>query len=174
MTEFNPAAQWQYDENLTLLQKQMLQALKASLCVVSTAIAMVHDWQSEEQSPTRMGKQNHYTWLESNDKYRMYYLDLKSDVKDFGESQLHTLMKGIEVVKKTTRFTKDGDTIIEEERYTTPPDKTAVIFFNKTQNKDRGYVERQELTTPEGIRIEAMAPIILNVTPSPTDESGKS
>lgn len=169
-TELKPVAdQWQYDERISLMKKQMLSALRACLCVVSQALAKVHEFQTEMAAPTKMSKKNHYDWIENDDIYRMYFLDLKSEVKDFGESQLHLLMRGTEVKKVTKRFTKEGEVIIEEETYFTPPDKTAVIFFNKTQNKDRGYVERQELTTPEGIRIEAMAPIILEVN-KPQDE----
>lgn len=175
MNELKPIAdQWQYDERLSLMQKQMLSALRSTLCIITPAIEKVRELQKQVELNQQISKNAHHRWSENDDIYRMYFLDLKTEVKDFGESCLHTLMKGHEHKKITKRFTKEGDYIIEEETWQTPPDKTAVIFFNKTQNKDRGYVERQELTTPEGIRIEAMAPIILEVNKPKADEAGNS
>lgn len=163
MSDFKPAAQWQYDERLSLKQKNFLNCLQSALCIVLTAIKLMHKWEEETGSETRMSRRSHGVWLENDDIYKMYYLDLRTDVKDFGESKLHELMNGYKHRKETRRYTKEGDFITEVEEWTTPPDRAAVIFFNKTQNKDRGYVERQELTTPEGIQIQMMAPIILEV-----------
>lgn len=166
--------QWQYDERLTLQQKNFLAALKQSLCIVSAALELMHEYETEVNREARTSKNAHYDWMR-NEVYAMYYNDIKSDVKDFGESQLHKLMIGVPINRKIKRLDKESNTIeIIEETSDPIPDKTAVIFFNKTQNKDRGYIERQELTTPEGIKINGMAPIILNVNPDTSNESDKS
>src|SRR5690606_13098827 len=66
----------------------------------------------------------HYTWLESDPEYKAAVADLKEYKKDFVESKLMKLIN-------------DGDT-------------AATIFAAKTLCKDRGYVERQELTGADG------------------------
>lgn len=66
----------------------------------------------------------YYRWLEKDAKFAEAVEELRISVKDFGENALHLKMS-------------QGDT-------------AAIIFFNKTQNKDRGYVERSEVTGADG------------------------
>ncbi len=66
----------------------------------------------------------HYTWLEDDPGYKAAVADLKEYKKDFIESKLIKLIN-------------DGDT-------------AATIFAAKTQLKDRGYVERSEITGADG------------------------
>lgn len=66
----------------------------------------------------------HYTWLEDDPGYKAAVADLKEYKKDFIESKLIKLIN-------------DGDT-------------AATIFAAKTQLKDRGYIERTELTGADG------------------------
>ena len=66
----------------------------------------------------------HYTWLDSDPEYKAAVADLKEYKKDFIESKLIKLIN-------------DGDT-------------AATIFAAKTQLKDRGYIERTELTGADG------------------------
>lgn len=146
-------AQWQYDENLSIEQKLLLSALKACLCVVSDAVTMVneHIIDNFPDSSKVVHRSVHYKWMDNNARYKEYFLDLNADVKDFGESQLHRLMRGIPIKRKTVRYDKDKKIIEETTETSDPiPDKTAVIFFNKTKNKDRGYIERNEVTGKEG------------------------
>lgn len=78
----------------------------------------------------------HYTWLDSDPEYKAAVADLKEYKKDFIESKLIKLIN-------------DGDT-------------AATIFAAKTQLKDRGYVERSEITGADGGPVE-MAAIAINI-----------
>jgi len=61
----------------------------------------------------------YYRWLEQP-LFKEAIEESKTSVKDFGEAELFNLMK--------------------------TGNPAAVIFFNKTQNKDRGYIEKSEQT----------------------------
>jgi hypothetical protein len=63
----------------------------------------------------------HYRWLEDDVEYRAAVQALSDVALDFAESKLHALIH-------------EGDT-------------TATIFYLKTKGKQRGYIERQELST---------------------------
>ena len=78
----------------------------------------------------------HYTWLDDDPEYKAAVADLKEYKKDFIESKLIKLIN-------------DGDT-------------AATIFAAKTQLKDRGYVERSEITGADGGPVE-MAAIAINI-----------
>lgn len=66
----------------------------------------------------------HYTWMEDDPEYKAAVAELKEYKKDFIESKLIKLIN-------------EGDT-------------AATIFAAKTQLKDRGYIERTELTGADG------------------------
>jgi hypothetical protein len=65
-----------------------------------------------------ISRQTHYDWLKDDAAYANLAQDMKSEALDFAETKLHQKIQG-------------GDT-------------TAIIFFLKTQGKERGYVERVE------------------------------
>ena len=69
-------------------------------------------------------RSTHYLWMETDTEYKAAYGDLKEYKKDFIESKLIKLIN-------------EGDT-------------AATIFAAKTQLKDRGYIERTELTGADG------------------------
>lgn len=64
-------------------------------------------------------RDTHYTWMKEDEKYKKDVEDVIYSLKDFGENALLKLMKN--------------------------EHPGAIIFFNKTKNKDRGYFEKQEL-----------------------------
>jgi cell division inhibitor SulA len=66
----------------------------------------------------------HYEWIQKDKKYKDKVISLQEVTKDFAESKLMKLIEG-------------GDT-------------SATIFFLKTRAKDRGYIERTELTGKDG------------------------
>ena len=66
----------------------------------------------------------HYLWMEDDPEYKAAVAELKEYKKDFIESKLIKLIN-------------EGDT-------------AATIFAAKTQLKDRGYIERTELTGADG------------------------
>lgn len=83
-----------------------------------------------------------YNWYNDADDttFRDMIDEARDEIKDFGESQLLTLMRGIpDVDEKTGR----------QIGWKVRPDTACVIFFNKTRNKDRGYDERH-IIKPEG------------------------
>lgn len=63
----------------------------------------------------------HYRWLEDDPEYKAAVQALSDVALDFAESKLHSLIQ-------------EGDT-------------TATIFYLKTKGKQRGYIERQEVST---------------------------
>ena len=65
-------------------------------------------------------RSTYYDWMETDPEFKQRILDLREIKKDFVESKLLKLVE-------------DGDT-------------AATIFSAKTLLKDRGYVERQEVT----------------------------
>ena len=65
-------------------------------------------------------RSTYYDWMETDPAFKQRILDLREIKKDFVESKLLKLVE-------------DGDT-------------AATIFSAKTLLKDRGYVERQEVT----------------------------
>ena len=71
-----------------------------------------------------INRTTHYTWLDSDPEYKAAVAELKEYKKDFIESKLIKLIN-------------EGDT-------------AATIFAAKTQLKDRGYIERTELTGADG------------------------
>lgn len=91
----------------------------------------------------------HYKWIEEDPEYKAAYNDLKEYKKDFIESKLIKLIN-------------EGDT-------------AATIFAAKTQLKDRGYIERNEITGADGA---ALQPPVINISvvkPGPsegTDDEG--
>jgi hypothetical protein len=72
-----------------------------------------------------ISRQVHYNWLKNDENYKYHVEEASQVLKDFGE---HALLK-----------------LIKDEN------PAAVIFFNKTRNKDRGYYEKQEIEHSGGI-----------------------
>jgi len=98
------------DDNRDTLKKRMLEALERSLGVVTTAAKKAD-----------IARQTHYRWLKEDPEYAKSVKDIEDITLDFGESQLHMLMRD--------------------------KNPAAVIFFLKTKGKARGYVESQEVVT---------------------------
>ncbi len=67
---------------------------------------------------SKMSRRNHYYWAKENPDYADAFDDIKEGFKDIAESKIF-------------EHVQNGD-------------KTMLIFFAKTQMKDRGYVERFE------------------------------
>jgi hypothetical protein len=82
-----------------------------------------------------------YEWMkdEEDKTFHDAIEEAREEMKDFGESQLLMMMKGI------PKLDKRGKHI----GWLVRPDTACIIFFNKTKNKDRGYDERH-IIAPEG------------------------
>ena len=66
-----------------------------------------------------ISRETHYRWLREDENYKYFVGEENFNTKDFGEHCLLKLMKN--------------------------ENPAAIIFFNKTRNKDRGYYEKQEV-----------------------------
>tara|TARA_R100000278_G_C5470110_1_gene164157 strand:+ start:549 stop:905 length:357 start_codon:yes stop_codon:yes gene_type:complete len=75
-----------------------------------------------------------YKWCQEDKEFKNQVQDIENIALDFAESQLH-------------RQIQDGNT-------------TATIFYLKTKGKNRGYVERQEVTGADGYPTEIELNII--------------
>jgi hypothetical protein len=87
----------------------------------------------------KINRKTFYDWYKSDEDFKAAVEEAREEIKDFGESQLLTLMKGIPKLDKHGKITG----------WISRPDTAAIIFFNKTKNKDRGYVERMEIRNRE-------------------------
>jgi hypothetical protein len=67
-----------------------------------------------------IGRTTFYDWMRSDEDFAKQVKDIEDIAIDFAESQLHKQIKG-------------GNT-------------SATIFYLKTKGKNRGYVERQEIS----------------------------
>ena len=72
-----------------------------------------------------IGRTTFYGWLKEDEEFAKQVDDIQNITLDFAESQLHKQIK-------------DGNT-------------TATIFYLKTKGKNRGYIERQEITGADGM-----------------------
>ena len=115
-------------QNLTIKKDAMIQALTTSLGNVTEAAAKIG-----------IRRETHYAWLKDDAEYSAAVASLKNVALDFAESQLKKLMEGAE----RQALTHDGEIVTIKDA----PNTSAVIFYLKTQGKQRGYIERQELST---------------------------
>jgi hypothetical protein len=74
-----------------------------------------------------ISRQQHYHWCATFPEYKQAVDDINNVALDFAEAQLHQQIQAGEVA--------------------------STIFYLKTKGKSRGYVERHEITTPEGITL---------------------
>ncbi len=97
-------------------KKALLEALEASLGVISTAVKKVG-----------LSRSCYYKYVEADPEFQAAVLEIEQGAIDFVESQLFKQIK-------------EGNT-------------TATIFYLKTKGKNRGYIERQEITGIEGTKL---------------------
>lgn len=71
-----------------------------------------------------INRQTHYNWLANDPAYSSAVADVQEIALDFAESKLHNRIAS--------------------------EDTTATIFYLKTKGKKRGYIERTELSGPDG------------------------
>ena len=111
--------------NSDIIKKAMIEALKKSLGIVSTAC---------EQCD--ISRQTHYRWLTEDPKYKEETENITEAAIDLVESKLYEKIQGIAV----QTFNSKGEPVVYEQA----PSDTAIIFYLKTKAKKRGYIERVE------------------------------
>jgi hypothetical protein len=94
-------------------------------------------------------RHQHNDWLRDDVDYKQVYYGIMDDRTDYVESKLLELVDGAyyEVV------TQDGIQVVKDS-----PNTQAVKFYLSTKAKDRGYVERQEITGADGGPVQIIAP----------------
>jgi hypothetical protein len=98
---------------------------------------------SEACRGVNIHRMSYYEWYSKDPDFRRLVDEAFEAIKDWGESQLKKLIEGV------PKLNKKGEQIGWHVR----PDTAAVIFFNKTINKNRGYVERTEQEAVGGYKI---------------------
>ncbi len=88
------------------------------------AIKQAHGFVSHAAKALGISRVQLYRIINAHPTVKEALEDAREEMKDFAESKIYQKIK-------------DGDT-------------TMLIFYAKTQMKDRGYVERQEVTGVEG------------------------
>lgn len=91
-----------------------------------------------------IARKTFYEWCDKDDWFKQAYEDLKEEEIDDAELDLQKFRKGVEKVDSKGNHVS---WIIE-------PNPTATIFFLKTKGKKRGYVERQEIVTDQGLDLK--------------------
>lgn len=86
-----------------------------------------------------------YTWQKTDPEFDEAVKQVTEEAIDFVEGKLFELINGVTLGKT--------DETGELHIYDQPPCKTSVIFFLKTKGKDRGYIERQEVTGKDGANL---------------------
>lgn len=75
-----------------------------------------------------VGRTTYYEWYNSDPNFKKAVDEIEGVALDFAESKLHQLIK-------------EGN-------------PTATIFYLKTKGKNRGYVERTEIATPDDTKMD--------------------
>ena len=115
-------------QSLTIKKAAMYEALTNNLGNVTKSAEQIG-----------IHRQTHYDWINDDPEYSAAVASLKNVALDFAESQLKKLMEGAE----RQALTHDGEIVTIKDA----PNTSAIIFYLKTQGKQRGYIERQELST---------------------------
>lgn len=113
-------------------KKEMLVALESKKGIVTDACRSIG-----------LARSTYYDWLQSDPDFKAAVDEIQETAIDYVEGKLFEKISGVNIITGTD---DKGNQIV----YTQPPSDTAIIFYLKTKAKKRGYVERQELTGPEG------------------------
>lgn len=126
------------DGDTERLQAQFVELFRVNMCDISkTCRAM------------KMARGTFYNWQERSPQFATAIQEVRDEEKDWWESQLKILARGIPIIDPETR-----KLIGWKEK----PDTAAVIFGNKTINRDRGYNDKIDVNVNIGLqpRIDLM------------------
>lgn len=113
----------------------MLEALHESHGIITRACQIAE-----------VGRTTFYEWLEADPEFKLKYEAANESAIDFVESKLFERINGVTV---TAGIDNEGKSIV----YQQPPSDTAIIFYLKCKAKKRGFVERTEITGPDGVEL---------------------
>jgi hypothetical protein len=122
-------------------KKAMLEALEKSLGNVTAAVRHLGG---------SMVRSTHYAWMKDDPEYKAAVEELLNVTLDFVESKMYERIKGVIVKGKKGNL------------YKVPPSETLIKFVLSTKGKQRGYIERKEITGAEGEPLK-----VVQVLPDP-------
>jgi hypothetical protein len=117
---------------------EMLQALRETKGIVWLACEKVG-----------ITRHQHNDWLRDDPDYREVCEIIKDERTDYVEGQLLKLIEGAEYEV----ITEHGIQVLRD-----APCKASIKFYLGTIGKNRGFVERQEITGAEGGPVQIIAP----------------
>jgi hypothetical protein len=121
-------------DDMDNIKKKVLEALEMCNGIV-TAACLSCD----------MPRSTFYLWLKNDPEFKEAVEDIQEIAIDFVESKLFEKINGV-VVKGKGEYKEGEDPPV----YEIPPSDTAIIFYLKTKAKKRGYIERTEVSGPNG------------------------
>lgn len=89
-----------------------------------------------------ISRNTYYVWLKENETFKKAIEEVSEAEKDWVESQMKLMMKGIPKIEVT--IDKDGNERNNLVGWHYPPNTALLIFFAKTKMKDRGYDENSD------------------------------
>lgn len=122
------------DERTNARKVALLAALETSLGIVKPAC-----------EAAGVSRETYYEWCRTDSAFKAKATEAHEIALDFAETKLFQLINGVKM--KSSMKDKDGNQL---EVYSLPPNTAAVIFFLKTRGKQRGYIERTEVTGKDG------------------------
>lgn len=122
-------------------KKRVLECLDASRGIVTTACLNAN-----------VSRSQFYEWQNTDPEFKAAVEAVNESAIDFVESKLMEKVNGVSSAKAGP----DGEIV-----YYQPPSDTAIIFFLKCRAKKRGYIERTEISGPDGEVLQAAAPSIV-------------
>ena len=122
------------------------------------ALELYHGIVTDACGSISLSRSTYYDWLKTDAEFKAAVDEIQDTALDFVESKLFQKINGVMLAGKSG---EDGEPAVYEQ----PPSDTAIIFYLKTRGKKRGYVERTELSGPDGGAIELPAISIQIVKP---------
>ena len=99
-----------------------------------------------------ISRKTFYEWYEAEDTTFKEWVDEEREaMKDFGESQLLTLMKGIPKLDAAGRIVK----------WVEKPDTACIIFYNKTKTRSR-FISTQTRSPSQNVHLLGMRKAIFS------------
>jgi hypothetical protein len=104
---------------------------------------------SHAAEQANISRRTHYNWMKTDPAYKEEVDAINEATIDYVESKLMQLIDGP---------TREVVTEFGIQSLKDAPNTAATIFYLKTKGKNRGYVERQEITGADGNAFQIVIP----------------
>lgn len=112
------------DGDQQVLKKQFVELFRVNMCDISKTCRQMN-----------MSRTTFYNWKERDPQFAAALVEVRDEEKDWWESQLKILARGIPILNEQNQLVG----------WKEKPDTAAVIFGNKTINRDRGYGDKVDV-----------------------------